>query len=402
MKILKIPIPVACYRDRNFEDFHPKGLVIVLLGMQIQRLLLSWKGQGILLQEKTMDELKNLRLTQTVKGAGWASKLGPGDLDKALCELPLIQDPNLIVGFEKADDAGVYKITDELALIQTVDFFTPVVDDPYIFGQIAAANALSDVYAMGGKPLTAMNVVCFPIKTLDIGVLKAILRGGLDKLIEAETTLVGGHSVENNEIKYGLSVTGIIHPGKVLTNMSAHIGDYLILTKPLGTGIINTAIKGGMAGKETISMVSNTMVTLNKGASIAMQEVGVSACTDITGFGLLGHLSEMIRGNGFGMIVYAGKVPYFSEAKEFATKGMVPGGTYRNKEFFSQWVRFDSTVPQYLQDIFFDPQTSGGLLISVPREKVDSLLAQLREKNVNEAVIIGEVVAEPKEKIIVT
>ena len=402
MKILKIPIPVASYRDRNFEDFHPKGLVIVLLGMQIQRLLLSWKGQGILLQEKTMDELKNLRLTQTVKGAGWASKLGPGDLDKALCELPLIQDPNLIVGFEKADDAGVYKITDELALIQTVDFFTPVVDDPYIFGQIAAANALSDVYAMGGKPLTAMNVVCFPIKTLDIGVLKANLRGGLDKLIEAETTLVGGHSVENNEIKYGLSVTGIIHPGKVLTNMSAHIGDYLILTKPLGTGIINTAIKGGMAGKETISMVSNTMVTLNKGASIAMQEVGVSACTDITGFGLLGHLSEMIRGNGFGMIVYAGKVPYFSEAKEFATKGMVPGGTYRNKEFFSQWVRFDSTVPQYLQDIFFDPQTSGGLLISVPREKVDSLLAQLREKNVNEAVIIGEVVAEPKEKIIVT
>jgi len=316
--------------------------------------------------------------------------------------LPLTHDPNLIVGFEKADDAGVYKITDELALIQTVDFFTPIVDDPYIFGQIAAANALSDVYAMGGKPLTAMNVVCFPIKTLDIGVLKAILRGGLDKLIEAETTLVGGHSVENNEIKYGLSVTGIIHPEKVLTNMSAHIGDYLILTKPLGTGIINTAIKGGLAGEETITKVSNTMVTLNKDASIAMQEVGVSACTDITGFGLLGHLSEMIRGNDFGMIVYAGKVPYFPEAKKFADMGMVPSGTYRNKDFFSQWIRFDSTVPQYLQDIFFDPQTSGGLLISVPRGKADSLLTQLRGKNVHEAVIIGEVVAEPKEKIIVT
>ena len=316
--------------------------------------------------------------------------------------MPLIQDPNLIVGFEKADDAGVYKITDELALIQTVDFFTPIVDDPYIFGQIAAANALSDVYAMGGKPLTAMNIVCFPIKTLDIGVLKAILRGGLDKLIEAETTLVGGHSVENNEIKYGLSVTGIIHPEKVLTNMSAHIGDYLILTKPLGTGIINTAIKGGLAGEETITMVSNTMVALNKDASIAMQEVGVSACTDITGFGLLGHLSEMIRGNGFGMIVYAGKVPYFPEAKKFAGMGMVPGGTYRNKDFFSQWIRFDSTVPQYLQDILFDPQTSGGLLISVPRGKADSLLFQLRGKNIHEAVIIGEVVAEPKEKIIVT
>lgn len=316
--------------------------------------------------------------------------------------MPLIQDPNLIVGFEKADDAGVYKITDNLALIQTVDFFTPIVDDPYTFGQIAAANALSDVYAMGGKPLTAMNIVCFPIKTLEIGVLKEILRGGLEKLIEAETTLVGGHSVENNEIKYGLSVTGIIHPEKVLTNMNAHIGDYLILTKPLGTGIINTAIKGGVVGEEIITKVSNTMASLNKGASIAMQEVGVSACTDITGFGLLGHLSEMIRGNGFGMIVYAGKIPYFPEAKKFADMGMVPGGTYRNKDFFSQWIRFDSTVPQYLQDILFDPQTSGGLLISVPRGKADSLLTKLRGKNVNEAVIIGEVVAAPKEKIIVT
>lgn len=315
--------------------------------------------------------------------------------------MPLIQDSNLIVGFEKADDAGVYKITDDLALIQTVDFFTPIVDDPYIFGQIAAANALSDVYAMGGKPLTAMNIVCFPIKTLDIGVLKEILRGGLDKLIEAETTLVGGHSVENNEIKYGLSITGIIQPGKVLTNMSARIGDYLILTKPLGTGIINTAIKGEMANEETITKVSHSMVSLNKDASIAMQEVGVSACTDITGFGLLGHLSEMVRGNDFGMIVYAGKVPYFSDAKEFAGLGMIPGGTYRNKDFFSQWIRFDSTVPQYLQNILFDPQTSGGLLISVPKQKAEILLDQLRKRNVAEAAIIGKVVAEPKEKIIV-
>jgi selenide, water dikinase len=314
----------------------------------------------------------------------------------------LIYDPNLIVGFEKADDAGVYKITDDLALIQTVDLITPIVDDPYTFGQIAAANALSDVYAMGGKPLTAMNIVCFPIKTLDIGILKEILRGGVDKLIEGETTLVGGHSVENDEIKYGLCVTGIIHPQKVLTNSNAQIGDFLILTKPLGIGIINTAIKGKMAREEVIVRVGNSMGTLNKNASLVMQEVGVNACTDITGFGLLGHLSEMIRGNSLGMIVYAGKVPYFPEAKEFAGMGMVPGGTYRNKDFFSQWIRFDSTVPQYLQDILFDPQTSGGLLISVPRGKADSLLTRLREKNVNEAVIIGEVVAEPKEKIIVT
>jgi selenide,water dikinase len=316
--------------------------------------------------------------------------------------LPLIYDPNLIVGFEKADDAGVYKITDDLALIQTVDLITPIVDDPYTFGQIAAANALSDVYAMGGKPLTAMNIVCFPIKTLDLGILKEILRGGVDKLIEGETTLVGGHSVENDEIKYGLCVTGIIQPQKVLTNSNAQIGDFLILTKPLGIGIINTAIKGKMAREEVIVRVGNSMGTLNKNASLAMQEVGVNACTDITGFGLLGHLSEMIRGNGLGMIVYAGKVPYFPEAKEFAGMGMVPGGTYRNKDFFSQWIRFDSTVPQYLQDILFDPQTSGGLLISVSRGKADSLLSRLSEKNVNEAVIIGEVVAEPKEKIIVT
>ncbi len=307
----------------------------------------------------------------------------------------------MIVGFERSDDAGVYKLSEDLAIIQTVDFFTPIVDDPYWFGQIAAANAISDVYAMGGKPLTAMNLVCFPIKTMDIEILKDILRGGLDKLKEAETTLVGGHSIEDNEIKYGLSMTGIIHPNKILTNSGAKVGDALVLTKPLGTGIINTAIKGGMANDKVIAKVSESMAALNKNASLAMQEVGVSACTDITGFGLLGHLSEMVRGNGFGMIVYAGKVPYFPEAKEFAGMGMVPGGTYRNKDFFSHWIRFDSTVPQYLQDILFDPQTSGGLLISVPRGKADSLLIQLREKNVHEAVIIGEVVAEPKEKIIV-
>jgi len=312
-----------------------------------------------------------------------------------------MEDPNLIVGFERSDDAGVYKLSEDLAIIQTVDFFTPIVDDPYWFGQIAAANAISDVYAMGGKPLTAMNLVCFPIKTMDIEILKDILRGGLDKLKEAETTLVGGHSIEDNEIKYGLSMTGIIHPNKILTNSGAKVGDALVLTKPLGTGIINTAIKGGMANDKVIAKVSESMAALNKNASLAMQEVGVSACTDITGFGLLGHLSEMVRGNGFGMIVYAGKVPYFPEAKEFAGMGMVPGGTYRNKDFFSHWIRFDSTVPQYLQDILFDPQTSGGLLISVPRGKADSLLIQLREKNVHEAVIIGEVVAEPKEKIIV-
>jgi selenide,water dikinase len=312
-----------------------------------------------------------------------------------------MQDPNLIVGFERSDDAGVYKLSEDLAIIQTVDFFTPIVDDPYWFGQIAAANALSDVYAMGGKPLTAMNLVCFPIKTMDIEILKNILRGGLDKLKEAETTLVGGHSIEDNEIKYGLSINGIIHPNNILTNSNAKVGDALVLTKPLGTGIINTAIKGGMANDKVIAKVSESMAALNKNASLAMQEVGVSACTDITGFGLIGHLCEMVRGNDFGMVIHAQKVPYFQEAREYAQQGLMPAGTFRNKEFFSKWVDPASTMPPFISDIFFDPQTSGGLLISVPREKADSLLIQLRGKNVPEAVIIGEVVAEPKEKIIV-
>lgn len=313
----------------------------------------------------------------------------------------MAKDPNLIVGFDKADDAGVYKISDDLALIQTIDFFTPIVDDPYMFGQIAAANALSDVYAMGGKPLTAMNVVCFPIKAMDIEILREILRGGLVKLNEAETTLVGGHSVEDTEIKYGLSVTGVIHPHKVLTNVGAKVGDVLILTKPLGTGIINTAIKANMAGNEAITKVSRSMATLNKNASLAMQAVGVSACTDITGFGLLGHACEMVRSNDFGMVIDSLRVPLFPEAREYAEKGLVPGGTYRNKEFFQQWVEADSRIPLYLQDLLFDPQTSGGLLISVSREKAVKLRTTLTEYEVPEAAIIGEIVAEPKGKIIV-
>ena len=313
--------------------------------------------------------------------------------------MALVHDPNLIVGFERADDAGVYKISNDLAIIQTIDFLTPIVDDPHMFGQVAVANALSDVYAMGGKPLTAMNVVCFPVKTMGIEVLKEILRGGLDKLKEAETTLVGGHSVEDNEIKYGLSVTGIIHPHRVVTNAGARNGDILILTKPLGTGIINTALKGKTATAEALTEAVQSMCSLNRNASRAMQEVGVNACTDITGFGLLGHACEMVRGNNFGMIIYADKVPFFSEARKYAEQGMVPGGTFRNKEFFLKWLEVNPAVPPYLLDIFFDPQTSGGLLIAVPNQKVDTFLTKLKENNEKEPAIIGEIVTQPKEKI---
>jgi len=312
-----------------------------------------------------------------------------------------MDDPNLIVGMDRADDAGVYKISEDLAIIQTVDFFTPIVDDPYMFGQIAAANSLSDVYAMGGQPLTAMNIVCFPIKMMDISILRDILRGGLDKMKEAGATLAGGHSVEDSELKYGLSVTGIIHPSRVLTNVGAETGDALILTKPLGTGIINTAIKAGMAKEESIEMVTRCMARLNKDASEVMQEVGARACTDITGFGLIGHAFEMIQGTGKGIVIYASRVPLFPEAVNFAEMGLVPGGTYRNRDFRIHQVDIDPGVSPYLSDILFDPQTSGGLLIAVPAEKADKMIKTLKERGVEEAAVIGEVVNEPKERIVV-
>ena len=294
----------------------------------------------------------------------------------------------------------MYKLSEDLAIVQTVDFFTPIVDDPYTFGQIAAANALSDVYAMGGKPITAMNIVCFPSKTLDISILRDILRGGLEKLREAGVVLVGGHSVDDEELKYGLSVTGTIHPGKVMTKSGARAGDKLILTKPLGTGIINTAAKGGAASEETIANVTRSMSALNRTASEVMQEIGANACTDITGFGLLGHACEMIQNSEVGLKIRASSVPIFAEAVEFARMGMIPGGTYRNKEFRSRMVKVADGLPDYMLDLLFDPQTSGGLFISVSTPKADILLSGLHKAGVLEAAIVGEVVAQPRETII--
>jgi len=305
------------------------------------------------------------------------------------------------VGLESADDAGVYKLSEELAIIQTVDFFTPIVDDPYTFGQIAAANSLSDVYAMGGKPLTAMNIVCFPSKTMDIAILRHILEGGLDRMREAGVVLVGGHSIDDKELKYGLSVTGTIHPQKLVTNAGAQVGDKLILTKPLGTGIIGTAIKSGMAGAEVVTMVTEYMITLNMKASELMQEVGVSACTDITGFGLIGHACEMIQDNKSGMIIYADSVPVLTEAIDFAKMGLVPGGTYRNKEYRSCLTEVSEEITDPKLDILFDPQTSGGLLISASPIKAELLLSELHEAGIPEAAIIGEVVGQPAGRIII-
>ena len=300
---------------------------------------------------------------------------------------------------EGAEDAGVYKLSDELAVVQTVDFFTPIVDDPYSFGQIAAANALSDVYAMGGRPLTALNIVCFPQQTMPLSVLKEILRGGLDKMHEAGVLLVGGHTVDDEELKYGLSVTGTVHPDKVVRNNTARPGDRLILTKPLGTGIISTAIKGGVAGEAAAAAIVKSMSALNWTAAELMREAGVSAATDITGFGLIGHAAEMVQNAGVGLIIDSPAVPFFPEAKELAEMGMVPGGLHRNREFRKGMVDVAPDVPQYLADILFDPQTSGGLLIAVPEEKAAGLLEKLHKAGVAAAAIIGEVAAEPKGRI---
>ena len=300
---------------------------------------------------------------------------------------------------ERAEDAGVYKLTDDLAIVQTVDFFTPIVDDPHDFGRIAVANSLSDVYAMGGRPLTALNVVCFPRGTMDISILREVLRGGLDAMHEAGVILVGGHTVEDPELKYGLAVTGTIHPSKVIHNNRSKAGDRLILTKPLGTGIISTAIKGGTASKKAIAEIVKSMTTLNRKASEIMLEVGVNACTDITGFGLLGHVSEMIEGTDVGMVIDSAAVPFFPEAKELAGMGMIPGGLHRNRDFRKGMVDIAKSVPQYLEDILFDPQTSGGLLIAVPERKAPELLERLHQEGVSEAAIIGEVAAEPRGRI---
>jgi selenide,water dikinase len=300
---------------------------------------------------------------------------------------------------EQAEDAGVYKLSDDLALVQTVDFFTPVVDDPFDFGRIAAANALSDVYAMGGQPLTALNIACFPRSQMDISVLREVLRGGLEMMHLAGVILLGGHTVDDPELKYGLAVTGTIHPGKVVHNRGAKPGDRLILTKPLGTGVVSTAIKQGKASPQAVAAIVKSMTTLNKAASEAMLEVGVDACKDITGFGLLGHAAEMVEGTGVGFTIDASAVPVFAGVKELYEKGMVPGGLGRNRDFRGHTVDVADGVPGWLADILWDPQTSGGLLMAVPAAKAEKLLKKLNREGIKEAALIGGVVAEPAGRI---
>jgi len=314
-----------------------------------------------------------------------------------LSKLPKFENDKLIVGLETSDDACVYKINEEIAMIQTVDFFTPVVDDPYTFGQVAAANSLSDIYAMGGEPVLALNIIGFP-NCLSPDVMAEILKGGASKVIEAGATLAGGHSIEDDEPKYGLCVTGFIHPDKIFRNYGAKPGDVLILTKPIGTGIINTAIKAGMATKKIEDEAVKIMTTLNKRSKQVFEKYPISSCTDITGFGLIGHSIEMAQSSNVTFELEINNIPFINEVIEYAEMGLVPAGSYNNRKYFEGKASFDKVEEVYL-DLLFDPQTSGGLLISVEECYAEDILKELKQNNETQFSQIGKVI-EKQDKFI--
>ena len=341
---------------------------------------------------------EEVKLTQMSKTAGCAAKIGPGTLAGILESLPKFHDPALMVGIETSDDGAIYKVSDEVALIQTLDFFTPVVDDPYTFGQVAAANALSDIYAMGGEPKVALNIVAWP-NCVNPKFLGEILRGGADKVLEAGAVLAGGHSIQDDEPKYGLSVTGFVHPEKVFKNCGARPGDVLILTKPLGTGIVNTAVKADMASDEAKAEVVRVMTALNKTAKHVIEKYEIHSCTDVTGFGLAGHSIEMAEGSNVTMEIDMSRVPVQKAAAEYAMMGLIPEGAYRNRSFTID--RVDTgEVKGYLLDIFFDPQTSGGLLVSADPEAVEQILADLEQAGMETAFGVIGTVTEKQEKCV--
>ena len=320
--------------------------------------------------------MEDIKLTKLAKCAGCGAKVGAGVLAKLLDGIRVHSDPNLLVGFDKSDDASVYKVTDELALVQTVDFFPPIDDDPYTFGQIAATNALSDVYAMGGEPKLALNIMAVP-DCLPKEAVHALLRGGYDKVYEAGAIITGGHSILDDEPKYGLAVTGFVHPDRLLTNSGAKPGDVLFLTKPLGVGILTTAAKAELLEPEELRRVTALMTTLNKGARDVMVKYRVHACTDVTGFGLLGHGLEMAQGSDTELHLQTAGLDFLPRALDFAGMGILPAGMYRNRSFAADFVE-PGQVPLAVQDAMYDPQTSGGLLIAVHPDDADAMYAELR------------------------
>ena len=330
-----------------------------------------------------------IQLTQYSKFSGCGAKLGPAILDKALCGLAQPKYPELLVDYSTSDDAGVYKLTDDIAIINTVDFFPPIVDDPYIFGQIAAANALSDIYAMGGKPITAVSIVSFPENKLDIQVLRKIMDGALSKLEEAAAPLIGGHSISDDTLKFGLAVTGIVHPKKILLNNTPRNNEDIILTKAIGTGVINTALRAKCVLQESIRASINSMIQLNKTACEILIKFNVSACTDVTGFGLAGHACEMITGTSTGFKIYLSQIKVLPGVLDYVKQGLIPAGTYRNKDFRSRFIKDFEKLPDEIVDIIFDPQTSGGLLFTINKNDSKKLLEELVKNNIN-AFKIGE------------
>lgn len=331
------------------------------------------------------------------RGGGCTAKLGPGMLGKVLEQIPRMKDPNLLIGYDSSDDGAVYKLREDLAVVQTLDFFPPMVEDPYIFGQIAAANALSDIYAMGGDVKTALNIVCFP-ENWDLNILGKIMLGGSEKVKEAGGILAGGHSIADQEVKYGLSVLGTIHPDKVFANNQCREGDRLILTKPLGTGIICTANRIGEASEEALDQAVRSMTTLNKYASETIRKYRVHGCTDVTGFGLLGHLNEML-GDVFSAVLCSDRVPYIKEAFAYAGEFFLTGAAQRNRNHMEGQVEFQN-VPFEMEEILFDPQTSGGLLVSLAPEDGEACLEDIKKLGLP-CGMIGTVVKRREKKIYV-
>lgn len=318
---------------------------------------------------------KEVKLTKLAKCAGCGAKVGAGVLAQLLKDIKVHSDPNLLVGFDRSDDASVYRINDSLAMVQTVDFFPPIADDPYVFGAIAATNALSDVYAMGGEPKTALNIMAVP-EDMPKEVVHEILRGGYDKVYEAGALITGGHSIFDDEPKYGLAVTGFVHPDKILTNSGARAGDVLLFTKPIGIGVLTSGMKADIVSEKTKAYANSLMMTLNKYARDVMVKYNVHACTDVTGFGVLGHLLEMAQGSEMEIHLNVSGVKFIEEALELARMGVLPAGMYRNRNFAEQWVD-GGNVETAVQDLLYDPQTAGGLAIAVAPEDAEALLAEL-------------------------
>jgi selenide,water dikinase len=351
--------------------------------------------------ERASEAVGSIQLTKLVEHTGCASKINQKDLKIALSGLPEITDPRVLVGTNTCDDAGVYRLDDETALVQTVDVFTPSVDDPYTFGQIAAANSLSDVYAMGGKPLTALSIIGFPADTVDLKVMTRMLDGGMDKMREAGVVILGGHSINDPSPKFGFAVTGTVNPSRMVTNANAQPGDLLVLTKPVGVGVIGFANQLGRVSESACRAASESMAELNRLSCEIMLEIGIRAATDVTGFGLLGHLSEMVCQSGVSAELYADRVPMFDEVLQYLSQGMISGTIERNMESASEHVIIDGDVSEECSYALYDPQTSGGLLISVTAERADALVDRLVQQGIRHAAIVGKIISGSQSRIFV-